>query len=83
VTVEIRHYTAELLPDIRQILLNIHVEVRHRDFGLTTSFYDADRFDERLSAYAARPGWSAVVGYEEDEPVGFAFGTPLGPDTRS
>ncbi|MWA07667.1 GNAT family N-acetyltransferase [Streptomyces sp. BA2] len=81
-TVEIRHYTAGRLPDIRQTLLDIHAEVRHRDFQLTTPFYDVDRFDERLSAYASRPGWTSVVGYEEDEPVGFAFGTTLGPDTR-
>lgn len=81
-TVEIRHYDAEQLPEIRQALLDIHVEVRHGDFGLTGPFYDVERFDERLSSYASRPGWAAAVGYEDGVPVGFAFGVPLGPDTR-
>ncbi|MCX5396933.1 GNAT family N-acetyltransferase [Streptomyces sp. NBC_00102] len=81
-TVEIRHYTADRLPEIRQDLLDIHVEVRHNDFGLTGPFYEVARFDERLSSYASRPGWAATVGYEDGQPVGFAFGVPLGPDTR-
>ena len=81
-TVEIRHYTAEGLPGIRQSLLDVHAEVRHRDFGLTGPFYDVERFDERLTTYASRPGWAAAVGYEDGETVGFAFGAALGPDTR-
>ncbi|MFD7405969.1 GNAT family N-acetyltransferase [Streptomyces sp. NPDC059866] len=81
-TVEIRHYTAEQLPEFRQTLLDIHAEVRHRDFGLIGPFYEVERFDERLSSYASRPGWSAVVGYESGDAVGFAFGVPLGRDTR-
>jgi GNAT superfamily N-acetyltransferase len=82
VTVEIKHYTAEHVPEIRQTLLDIHAEVRHRDFGLTGPFYDVERFNERLNAYAARPGWTVVIGYDAAEPVGFCFGVPLGPDTR-
>ncbi|WP_405889501.1 GNAT family N-acetyltransferase [Streptomyces sp. NBC_00133] len=81
-TVEIRHYTAEQLPEIRQTLLDIHVEVRHHDFGLIGPFYEVDRFNERLSSYASRLGWAAVVGYEDGEAVGFCFGVPLAPDTR-
>ncbi|MGW0557314.1 N-acetyltransferase family protein [Streptomyces sp. NPDC002926] len=81
-TVEIRHYTAEQLPEIRQTLLDIHVEVRHHDFGLIGPFYEVDRFNERLSSYASRPGWAGVVGYEDGEAVGFCFGVPLAPDTR-
>lgn len=81
-TVRIEHYDATTLPDIRQVLLDIHAEVRHRDFGLTGNFYSVERFDERLTGYASRPGWSATVGWEDDVPVGFCFGVPLGPDTR-
>lgn len=81
-TVEITHYTADHLSQIRQILLDVHAEVRHRDFGLTAPFYDVDRFNERLSSYASRPSWAAVVGHEDGEPVGFCFGVALGPDTR-
>jgi GNAT superfamily N-acetyltransferase len=81
-TAEIKHYTAEQLPEIRQILLDIHAEVRHRDFGLTGPFYTVERFDERLSSYASRPGWSAAVCCSDGRPAGFCFGVPLGADTR-
>ncbi|MDQ0904475.1 ribosomal protein S18 acetylase RimI-like enzyme [Streptomyces canus] len=81
-TVDVKHYVAEDLPEIRQQILDTHVEVRHRDFGLTGPFYDVERFDERLSAYASRPGWTAVLGYENGETVGFCFGTTLAPDTK-
>jgi GNAT superfamily N-acetyltransferase len=82
VTVDVMHYTAEDLPKIRQQILDTHVEVRQRDFGLTGPFYDVGRFDERLSAYASRPGWTSVLGYEDGDVVGFCFGTTLAPDTR-
>ncbi|GGZ95015.1 hypothetical protein GCM10010371_63620 [Streptomyces subrutilus] len=80
-TVEIKQASADQLPLIRQEILDIHVEVRHHDFGLNTEFNSRARFDERLTAYSARPGWSAVMGYDDGEPVGFCFGVPLGPDT--
>lgn len=81
-TIEVSHYTAADLDKIRETMLDIHVEVRHRDFGLTGPFYDRDRFNERLSAYASRPGWTAVLGHEDGEPVGFCFGTTLAADTK-
>ncbi|WP_448330492.1 N-acetyltransferase family protein [Streptomyces sp. DSM 41534] len=66
---------------VRQLLLDVHVEVRG-DFGmLDRPFYAVDRFDERLSGYASRPGWEAVVAEEAGEPVGYVFATPLGPST--
>jgi hypothetical protein len=51
VTVEIRHDTAEHLPEFGRTLLDRHAEVRHRDFALTGPFYDVERFNERLNAY--------------------------------
>ncbi|MGW6055389.1 N-acetyltransferase family protein [Streptomyces sp. NPDC055189] len=81
-TVEIRHYTAQQLPGIRQLLSEIHVEVRLHDFGLTSEFNKAERFDQRLRSYSARPGFTAVVGFEDDQAVGFAFGLTLAADTR-
>ncbi|MCX2968225.1 MULTISPECIES: GNAT family N-acetyltransferase [Streptomyces] len=81
-TVQIRHYSADQLPDIRQTILDVHAEVRHRDFGLTSDFYSVERFDERLTAYASRPGWTAACGWEDGTPAGFCFGMPLAPETR-
>lgn len=81
-TVDVKHYIAEDLPEIRQHILDIHVEVRQRDFGLIGPFYDVERFDERLTAYSSRPGWTAVLGFDEGDPVGFCFGTALASDTK-
>ncbi|MFE6894821.1 GNAT family N-acetyltransferase [Streptomyces sp. NPDC057694] len=81
-TVDVKHFVAADLPEFRQHILDIHVEVRQRDFGLTGTFYDVERFDERLSAYSSRPGWTAVMGFEDGQPVGFCFGTALAPDTK-
>ncbi|MEU8943467.1 GNAT family N-acetyltransferase [Streptomyces goshikiensis] len=80
-TVEIKQVTAEQLPLIREDVLDIHVEVRHHDFGLNTEFNSRDRFNERLTTYSSRPGWSAVMAYDDGDPVGFCFGVTLGPDT--
>jgi hypothetical protein len=67
--------------DIRQLLLDIHVEVRG-EFGLMDrEFYQVDRYAQRLGTYSSRPGWEVVVAYEGDEPVGYAFAVPLGSDT--
>ncbi|HZG06070.1 MAG TPA: N-acetyltransferase [Streptomyces sp.] len=67
--------------EVRQLLLDVHVEVRG-EFGLLEQpFNSVERFDERLGRYASRPGWEAVIGYRQDEPVGYVFGVPLAPDT--
>ncbi|MFD7456103.1 MULTISPECIES: GNAT family N-acetyltransferase [unclassified Streptomyces] len=77
---ELRHYTD--VDPVRQTIVDIHVEVRQRDFGLVGPFYSAERFDERLSAHSAVAGWEAVVAYDGGEPAGFAYATPLGVGTR-
>ncbi|MER5376253.1 N-acetyltransferase [Streptomyces sp. NPDC002553] len=67
--------------EVRQLILDIHVEVRG-EFGLMDRpFYRRDRFDERLTAYSSRPGWEAVIGYDGEEPVGYVFAVPLGENT--
>lgn len=61
----------------RQLFLDIHVEVRTQ-FGLMENSFNAvERFDERLTRYASRDGWEAVIGFQGDEPVGYIFGVPL------
>lgn len=76
----LRHY-AEVEP-VRQTIVDIHVEVRQRDLGLTGPFYSAERFTERLSGHSSAPEWGIVVAFDGDEPAGFAYGTPLSPTTR-
>ncbi|KAB1989786.1 N-acetyltransferase [Streptomyces triticiradicis] len=66
---------------VRELIVGIHVEVRG-EFGLMGDpFYAPERFSDRLTTYASRPGWEAVVGYAGDEPIGYVFAVPLGADT--
>lgn len=63
----------------RQLILDVHVEVR-TEFGLMENpFHAVDRFDERLSRYASRDGWELVIAFQGEEPAGYIFGGPLGP----
>ncbi|MFH9828067.1 GNAT family N-acetyltransferase [Streptomyces bobili] len=78
--VELCHHSS--IEPVRQTLVDIHVEVRQRDLGLTGPFYSAERFGERLAAHRSQPGWEVVIAYDGSEPAGFAYGTPLGPSTR-
>ncbi|MFJ2349611.1 N-acetyltransferase [Streptomyces antimycoticus] len=65
----------------RQLFLDIHVEVRTEVGLMEDPFNAVDLFDERLTRYASRDGWEAVIGYNGEEPVGYVFGVPLGPDS--
>lgn len=78
--IQLRHVRD--VEEVRQTIIDIHVEVRARDFSLTGPFYSAERFGERLTSHSSGPGWEAIIGYDQDEPVGFAYCTPLGPSTR-
>jgi GNAT superfamily N-acetyltransferase len=65
---------------IRQTLLAVYAEVyRER---LDEPFFTLAEFDDRLSGYAAAPGWECVVGFDNDNPVGYAFGYTLQPGAR-
>lgn len=79
-TVELRRYRD--VEEVRQALVDIHVEVRQMDFGLVGDFYSAGAFNSRLAGHSSAPGWEAIVGYEDGEPTGSAYCTPLGPTTR-
>ncbi|OPF76702.1 acetyltransferase [Streptomyces antioxidans] len=65
----------------RQLFLDIHVEVRTEVGLMEDPFNAVDLFDERLTRYASRDGWEAVIGYDGKGPVGYVFGVPLGPDS--
>ena len=81
-TVEFQRFDKSRIEDVRQTICDIHIEVRAGDLGLTGPFYSRERFNERLSGHASAPGWEAVIGYEDDTPVGFAYCVPLAPGTR-
>ncbi|MBC2879803.1 MULTISPECIES: GNAT family N-acetyltransferase [Streptomyces] len=82
-SVEIKSYTD--VKAVRMTLLEVFADVYAAE---ADAFHSVDRFAERLDAHASRPGWEAVVAYQEEpngEPpraVGFAYGVPLAPGGR-
>jgi GNAT superfamily N-acetyltransferase len=71
---------AEDLGDIRPQLLEVYAEI-YAD-RLSEEFHSVARFDERLGWNTEVPGFSAVVGYLEGAPIGYAFGCTLQDGTR-
>ncbi|WP_178798135.1 hypothetical protein [Streptomyces sp. MNU77] len=73
--IEARHYTGDQAPALRPLLLDVYTEI----------YADAaspSRFAEGLDHWTARPGWSCVIGYDNDQPVGYAYRAPLPPGSR-
>ncbi|MFE5853479.1 hypothetical protein ACFQ61_09735 [Streptomyces sp. NPDC056500] len=68
------------LEPVRQLLLDVCAEV-HAD-QLDDPFFAVDRYNERLTSHAGRDGWEAVIGYDREEPVGYAYAAPLLPGTQ-
>ncbi|GAA3808214.1 GNAT family N-acetyltransferase [Streptomyces chiangmaiensis] len=73
-TVDLRHYGHDDLPQIRQTLLDVHADAYADDM---TEF--DERFPWFVDHWGSHPGFACVIGYEGDEPVGFAYGAPATP----
>ncbi|MFD5747872.1 GNAT family N-acetyltransferase [Streptomyces sp. NPDC127033] len=71
--IEVRHYGHGDLPDIRRVLLGIHADVP--EYPPDDPF--VRRFPWFVDHWGARPGFTCVIGYDGDEPAGFAYGAPL------
>jgi GNAT superfamily N-acetyltransferase len=65
---------------MRDELVDVHVDARRN--LLDNPFYSAERFAERLDAYAEDPRFDLVTGRVDDRIVGYAFGGPLAANTR-
>ncbi|MFE5097362.1 GNAT family N-acetyltransferase [Streptomyces sp. NPDC056638] len=79
--IELRHYTTHQAAHLRPLLLDMYAEV-YAKAAETDPFCAVDRFAEGLDSWMARPGWSCIIGYDNGQPAGYAYGAPLPPGSR-
>lgn len=76
----LQRYDQRREEDVHGLLIEVYAEV-YADV-LDDPFFSLERFEQRLQSHASSGGWEAVIGYEGEEPVGYAYGSPLSPSTR-
>lgn len=76
-TVELRRYGRRDLDAIRQTLTDLYAEV-YAD-RLSDPFFSVERFEGRLEGHVSRDPWEVVIGWDGEEPVGYAYGSPSRP----
>lgn len=73
--IAIRYFGHDDLPMIRQTLLDVHADAYADEMD--------DEFTQRfpwfVDHWGTHPGFACVVGYDGDDPVGFAYGAPATP----
>jgi GNAT superfamily N-acetyltransferase len=72
--IELRHYHHGHLPDgFRQLLLDVHADV----YAAEMDDPFVQRFPWFVDHWSSREGFVCAVGYDDEEPAGYAYGAPL------
>ncbi|MET9510744.1 GNAT family N-acetyltransferase [Streptomyces flavidovirens] len=73
---DVRHFTHEDLPQIRQTLIDLHAEAQGADRD--------DEFKKKfpwfVDHWGGNPDFACVIAYDGKEAVGFAYGAPAVPE---
>ncbi|MFG2861130.1 GNAT family N-acetyltransferase [Streptomyces sioyaensis] len=77
-TVELR--TFHSLEPARQDLLDVYADVRADLLHLPN--YAVTAFAERLDRHSQEPGWVALLAYEQNEPIGYAYANTVDSEDR-
>lgn len=73
---DVKHYGHQDASDIRALLLDIHDDAYAGD---PDRFHSRERFAEFVDAWSGKETWECVIGFEDGEPVGYAYGASFGP----
>ncbi|MCA1671523.1 MAG: GNAT family N-acetyltransferase [Actinobacteria bacterium] len=78
--VELRQYMGHEFTVIRNIAIDLYREA----FGheIDKPFWSVERYSQRIKRHATMSGFSAVVAYANERPMGFAYGITLPATTR-
>ncbi|MGW1778562.1 GNAT family N-acetyltransferase [Streptomyces sp. NPDC002143] len=75
---DLRHYGHADAESIRELLLDIHDEVYE---GSDDPLAGRDAFARFVDHWSANKEFACVLAYDREQPVGYAYGAPLGPAT--
>ncbi|WP_050780101.1 GNAT family N-acetyltransferase [Streptomyces sp. C] len=73
---DLKWYTHTDAPDVRSLLLDLHDEVYAHD---PDPFHSRERFSYFVDLWSAREDWTCVSGWENNSPVGYAYGSKFKP----
>ncbi|MGH3853260.1 MAG: GNAT family N-acetyltransferase [Pseudonocardiaceae bacterium] len=78
--VELHHYAGHEFNAAQDIAINVYRET----FGhqIDTPFWSIQRYGQRIKRHSAMSGFSAIVAYVNEEPIGFAYGITRPTTTR-
>jgi hypothetical protein len=76
VNLSLRRCTDSADTGILDVLLDIHDACYTNQVG-RRDLHPRARFSWLLEAWTERTGWECVIGYDDEQPVGFAHGAPL------
>ncbi|EGX59655.1 GCN5-like N-acetyltransferase [Streptomyces zinciresistens K42] len=71
---ELRRYRHVHVAAIREVLLDVHDEVYA---GVDDPLAPREAFSKFVDSWSSKDGFACVVGYDQGEPVGYAYGAPL------
>ncbi|MFD7898742.1 GNAT family N-acetyltransferase [Streptomyces sp. NPDC059743] len=72
---DLRHFTHEDLPQIRQTIIEVHDEAQGDDWEAEFK----KKFPWFVDHWGGNPEYSCVIAYHGEEAVGFACGAPAAP----
>jgi hypothetical protein len=75
---DLRHYRHADAAEIRELLLNVHDEVYE---GSDDPLAGRDAFARFVDHWSENKAFACVIAYDQDQPVGYAYGAPLIPST--
>ena len=80
-SVVLQHHDAAATEQRLETVIGPVYEASHADV-IADPFYSVDRFLERVRGYTKAPSFGLVAAYNDDTPIGLAFGYPLPATSR-
>lgn len=65
---------------VQGVLVEMYAEVYADILANESIYFNLERFTKQLVRTSWQRGWSAVVGYDTEKPIGYAYGYPLEPN---